>query len=490
MSSTTRKQMLRMLALILITEGCAMILPVITAYRFHETQILVNTSIIAAVCIAAGLIMRKVIPQQPMTFKSRDGFMFVIVSMLTAIFVASLPYLTAGHGYGFVNSWFEAVSGWTTTNAYVISENELPMSLGMWKAVTCWMGGLVIIFLTISVFQKLGIGGQRSVTMEIPGTKMGNIAPKMRESAMLALKIYGILTAAEFILLIPTRMDPYYLILNPLSSISTSGLIAIESNYGMIHMEFYAKFIITLFSFLASVNFGLYFLIKKKKYKIALQNIEVRVFLCGILISAAAISISLLVNNHWNNIGKTVIDALAQTVSYASTSGFNVADVSRWPTFAKTLLMLLSLIGGCGFSTASGLKVQRAIVLYFLIIRGIYIRIHPRSVKPIVLQKKTVSADRASTITVYTLLFFAFYLLSVIIISLDDLSVETTLCAPWAAITNTGACFGGLENGNYGIFSLPGRFFLSIVMIAGRLDIYAVIVLFSRSFWNTDRVTD
>ncbi|MGN0709494.1 MAG: TrkH family potassium uptake protein, partial [Anaerovoracaceae bacterium] len=440
--------------------------------------------------LVIGSVIRKIVPPQPMTFKSRDGFMFVIVSMLAAILLASLPYLTAGHRYGFVNSWFEAVSGWTTTNAFVIAENELPMSLGMWKAETCWMGGLVIIFLTLSVFQKLGIGGQRSVTMEIPGTKMGTIAPKMHESMMLAVKIYGILTAAEFVLLIPTRMDPYYLVLNTLSSISTSGLIAVESNYGMVHMESYAKFIVTLFSFLASVNFGVYFLIRKKKIKAALQNIEIRVFFFTIIISAAAISTALLIQNHGTNIFRTVIDALAQTVSYASTSGFSVADIKEWPTFAKTVLMLLSLVGGCGFSTAGGLKVQRAIVLYYLVIRGMYVRIHPHSVKPIVLQKKTVSADRASTITVYCLLFFAFYILSVILISLDDLSVETTLCAPWAAITNTGTCFGGLEGGNYGIFSLPGRFFLSIVMIAGRLDIYAVIVLFSRSFWNTDRVTD
>ena len=352
------------------------------------------------------------------------------------------------------------------------------------------MGGLVIIFLTISLFQKLGIGGQKSMSYEISGSEGEPVTQRLSQSLRMAVEIYGILTILEFLMLLPSGNDPYFALLDTFSTVSTSGMVDVSAGGMSRVLTPYTEFVFTVFSFLSSINFIVYFMLLRGKPKAAFRNLEVRIYIVIILVSGLLVSMILAWQDPQHSVLASFGNGFMITVSFASTSGFKTEIIGAWPSFVKTLLMFLCLIGGCGFSTSSGIKVQRLVVLFFIVSRGFLKRIHPHMVKPIVIRNRTVSAERAASITSYTLLFFAFYILSTVLLSLDDLGLKTTLAAPWAAITNTGMGFGAINTGFFGIFSHYGRLLLSFVMIAGRLDIYAFMVLFSRSFWDANRVTD
>ena len=484
-----KRQYARLIALIFMVEGLVMLLPVLAALYYGERRELAGFAATSLALIAIGFSGRRFIRSVPSRMKTRDGFLFVISSMLVAIVLGAVPFLAIGHGISPVDAWFESAAAWTTTGAHVIPSSRMPYSLVLWKSEMNFMGGFVMIFLTVSIFQKLGIGGQKSVAHDIPGAKFEKLTVRMGESARILVKLYIILALLEFGLLIVSGMHPYYALVNSLSTMSTSGIIELEPVYTGFVMTRLIKFILIVFTLLASFNFVLYFMIYERHLKIAVVNYEVRMYLMIILAASAMISVSLFLDDRYDFFS-CIYNSIIQTISYSSTSGFTLSKISDWPGFAKVVLLFLPIIGGCGFSTASGIKVHRAAILYKIAMRGVYKRIHPKSMKPVFINGKAVPAERASSITVQALLWFAVLVISAVIFSLQDLGIETSFSAAIASLTNNGTSFGILTGGDFSCFSAPLRAFAGIVMITGRLELYAVFVLFSRSFWDTNRATE
>ena len=482
-----RHQFVRLIALIFIIEGATMVLPLGCAALYNELKCLWSFSITGSLLVLSGLLIRHFVTSIDSRLRARDGYLYVIVSMLLAILIGAIPFLMSGHGYSLVDAWFESASGWTTTGAYVLDKRALPYSLILWKSEMNFMGGFVMIFLTVSIFQKLGIGSQKSVAQDLPGANFEKLGNKVNDTARILIAVYVILALIELWLLIFTGMTPYYALVNSLSTMSTSGIIDLSSRSAF-DLSASMKLIMTIFSVLASLNFVIYFLLFRRRWKLAVTNYEVRLYFIVIAAATIAIAIPLMLAQRYTRFD-CIVNAFVQTVSYTSTSGFSLSDTNSWPTFSKVILVFLPLIGGCGFSTSSGLRIHRAAILFKIVTRGFYKRIHPKSMRAVIVNGKAIPADRASSITVLTLLYFAVLVISALVFAIQDLGLETSFAASVACLTNIGTGFGMMHSGDFSIYSDPIRIFATIEMIAGRLELFGVFVLFSRSFWDTNRVT-
>ncbi|MBR2548319.1 MAG: TrkH family potassium uptake protein [Eubacterium sp.] len=483
-----KNQLVRLLGIIFMIEGSTMILPLVSAALHNEHKCMIAFAVTGSVIVAAGLLIRRFVPSIDSRLRSRDGFLFVIVSMFCAILIGAIPYLAAGYGYSFTDAWFESASGWTTTGAFVLNKRELPFSLILWKSEMNFMGGFVMIFLTVSIFQKLGIGSQKSVAQDLPGANFEKLGNKVSDTARILLTVYIALALVELTLLISQGMTPYYALVNSLSTMSTSGIIDLSAASGSFDLTARMKFIMTIFTILASLNFVVYYLIYTRKFRLAFHNYEIKLYLIEIAACTIAIALPLWIDGRYTAVS-SIGNAFVQTVSYASTSGFTLSDINSWPTFSRTILIFLPLIGGCGFSTASGLRVHRAVILFKVVVRGFYKRIHPKSMRAVIVNGKAIPADRVASITVLTLLYFAVLVVAAVVFSLQDLGIETSFTASLACLTNNGTGFGLVKSGSFALFSPPLRWFATFVMIAGKLELFGFFVLFSRSFWDTNRVT-
>ena len=246
--------------------------------------------------------------------------------------------------------------------------------------------------------------------------------------------------------------------------------------------------VIGVFTILASVNFVLYHYAIKRKWKYVLKDIELRAFL-RILIGAVILcTLGLYFLGHYPSLGKALRDSFFQVVSVATTSGYSSADYTLWPALCQLILFTLMFIGGCAASTCGSIKVIRIVVFLKLIGRGFYKRIHPRSVVAVKLRGKAVPAPVVSSITVFILMYMGLFLFSSLILSLQNLDLETTITTSAAMLSNTGMAFGQVGAlGNYSMFGDGLKLYLSLLMIVGRLELFTIVILFTRNFWGRDR---
>lgn len=476
---------LRTIAILLMIEGVALFIPLCYALYLDDPSApaFFSPSII---CLSIGLLIHTQLKFYTLKIKQRESYFIAFISWLTVSIMGMLPYALAECGYSFADCLFESVSGWTTTGAWTVDVSSMPKPLLLWKALSNWMGGMGLLLLTISFFPVLGIEGQKMISAEGPGIEVEKMSARISDTAKISYEIYIIMTIVEFLLLLPTELTPFEALINTMSTISTAGLLNIGSS-NVIGVSPYVTGVFTAFSIFGSINFMMYFWLYKRKWKNIIKNVEVRAFLTILITAAFFIGIQLYREGLYDSFSGAFGIAFAQTVAFGATSGYEVSDINAWPGLCKMILIMVLLIGGCSNSTSGSVKVIRFIVFIKLIQRGIYKRIHPRAMKPVMLQGKPVSAASVSSITVFLMLYFFVFIAGSLVFSLENLDMETTFCTTLACITNNGTAFGGVVGGNFSILSGFGKCFAAILMLAGRLEMYAIILLFSRSFWNPNR---
>ena len=475
------------ISIILVVLGIAMFCPIFCAVYYDEIEPARGFFFTSVCCIGLGAFGLRFSRYKTIKIKSGESYFIAFICWATVSIVGTLPYLLSGCNYSLGDSVFESISGWTTTGAWVIPFDTLPTSIVLWKAMTSWLGGMGLILLALTFFPMFGAEGQKVASAETPGTIFEKTSSRTSNTAIISYLTYIIMTVIEFVLLLPSGLSVTEALTNTLSTISTAGLLNVNDCITL-HMTPYVKTIITLFSIIGSVNFVLYFYIYTGKWGKIIKNLELRTFLGMIAVGATLIALSLIRNGVYTDVPTAFGNAVTQTVAFASTSGFEIADIGTWPSLAKMILMILMVAGGCGNSTSGSIKIIRVIIFYKLILRGIYKRIHPRAVKPIMLDKHPVSTTIASSVTVYIMLYFAVFVFSSLIFSLENLDMETTFFSSLACMTNNGTGFGLIGNGNFSVFSEFGKCYAAFLMLCGRLEFYAIILLFSPSFWNSDRV--
>lgn len=478
----------KLLGAITLIAGVSMLPALLCAYIYNEPSEFRALLISSVITIGTGGIVSLFVRPVKAKFRTREGYLVVALCWVVTSLFGALPYFLSDFTSSFIDSFFESVAGFTTTGCTAIGTVAMPKALLMWKAISHWLGGMGILVFVISILPALGINGQLMARAEAPGPVLEKMAVRMSDSAKILYLTYFSLTVLEFLLLCLSKsMTPFDSLINTMGSISTGGLFAHPDGVGY-YNSVYVEIIISLFTILASINFVLYHYAVTRKWEYVLKDIELRAFLRIIVGAIFICTAGLYFFGNYPSIGKALRDAFFQVISVATTSGYSSADYTVWPTLCQMVLFTLMFIGGCAASTSGSIKVIRVLVLLKLIWRGFYKRIHPRSVVAIKLRKKAVPAPVVSAITVFILMYVGLFLFSCLVLSWQNLDMESTISSAAAMLSNTGIAFGKVgAMGNYAMYSGGLKLYLSLLMIVGRLELFTIVILFTRSFWGRDR---
>ena len=479
---------LKVTGLLTLIEGISMLPCVLTAMIYEEWNAARALFPVSMFCICIGFVIMTQLKFKKIRLKLHEAFLIACLSWIYCSIIGMMPFYFSGCGFTLMGSFFESVAGFTTTGCTVLNPNLLPMALQLWRAICHWLGGMGILILVLSIFPMLGISGQFVMSAESPGPAFERLGMKISEAAKYLYGIYLFFTVAEFLLLAIGPMDIFNALCATLTSISTAGLIITDANAAYFQST-YVRFVIMVFTVLSTMSYLIYYMILKGRWREALKNMEARAFMTIITVSSLAIAVVLKTTGTYSSLWQAVKDSLCQVVSMVSTSGYYVCDYMNWPAFAQVVLFFLMIIGGCSASTSGSLKIIRVIVMLKLVKRGIFRRIHPHAVKPVMLENRPVSAPLASSITMHILLYFGVLIAGSILLSINNLDMETTISAVLGIFSNTGMGLGQVgAAGYFGMFNGFSLFILSMLMIAGRLEMYAIILLFTPSFWHPDKV--
>lgn len=480
------KVLIRILGLLTLIEGFAMVPCLISGIYFKEWPSVYAFLIIGIVSILIGYMIIRKLNDEKKQLHMSEGFLIASLSWIYCSLLGALPFCFAG-GYSFIDGLFESVAGFTTTGATVINIETLSNALLLWRSIENWLGGMGILILIMSVFPTLGITGQSIASAETTGPFFEKLGGKFSDTGKFLYLVYSLFTLLEFLLLWLGPINMFDALTNTLSSISTSGL-SIKISNAAAFQTVYVRGVILVFTLLSSINYTLYFLVVKGRFKSFLKNQELRLFFSLIIGSTLLIGIILKLNGTYRSLWQAIKDSLFQVTSFISTSGYYVCDYTKWPSFTIILLFALMMIGGCTMSTSGSLKVFRFLVLLKLVKRGIFKQVHPNAVKAVIVDGEPVPANRASAITSHILLYFIVLLVGALCLSLNNLDMETTITSSLGLFTNTGFSMGiPGTSGYYGVFNGFSKLVLCTLMTAGRLEIYALLLLFTNAFWGIKR---
>ena len=481
------RSILKVFGIMTLIEGMFMLPASAIGLRYEEWDAAGSLFTIAIICISIGFVLLTQLRFDKIILRTRDGYFMAFASWVYCSILGAMPLYTCGMNFSFINCLFESVAGFSTTECNVLDIGLLPNCMLIWRGFCHWLGGMGILVLLISIFPLWGINNQSLAKAEAPGSESVKMESKSTDMGKFLYTSYLTLSVIEFLLLLVGPMDWFNALLATCSSISTAGLIITPGSAWMYH-TLYSQVVIMIFSILSSLNFVIYFLVARKKIKDIFKNSEIRMFFVIIGIATVLVALSLRISGTYGNIWQAVKDGLFQVVSFITTSGYFVCDYTSWPAFATAVLIILLFIGGCSFSTSGSLKVIRVMVLFKLIKRGFLQQIHPNVVKAVMLDERTpVSAKMASSIASHTILFFTIFMLGCILLSFNNFDMETTVTTSIGMFSNTGMALGipGCS-GYFGMFNEFSQVVMCFLMIAGRLEMYALVIFFSKSFWKPD----
>ncbi len=464
---------------VLMLEASAMLLPLLVALIYGESPLPFFYAV--SITLGVGLLLSR-IPYKKRFF-ARDGFFSVgLIWLLMGLFGA-LPFWFCGGFDSFVDCLFECYSGFTTTGATILTNIEvLPRGILFWRSFTHWLGGMGVLVLTTALLPSMGIRSHFLIQAESPGPVFSKLTPKQSQTSKVLYIIYFVLSALEVIALKLAGMPLYDSFIHTFSSAGTGGFSNRNLSVGAYGSPV-IEMIIAVFVLLFSVNFALYFLMLCGRARDALKSDEMRFFFGIVVLATVAVSLNIypLYQSAWESFRY----AFFQVASIISTTGFATADYMLWPVFSQMVMVLLMLCGACAGSTGGGMKCSRILLNFRCLFREIRQIIHPRSVSVVKLDGKVVEENTLRSVTIFTGCYFLIILLSGLIVSLDNFSFSTSFSAALTCISNVGP---GLEAvgpaGNFAAFSPVSKLVLSACMVTGRLEIFPVLVLFSRGAWR------
>jgi len=477
----------RIFGITLIIIGVAMLIPWIYAEITGDSDAAYSFRLCAPMTIAVGAVISILSKSHTGKFRAREGCIVVAFCWIIASFVGAFPYYLSDFTNNFIDAFFESTAGFTTTGCTAVSGSTLSESLILWKAVTNWLGGMGILLFVISILPALGINGQVIAKAETPGPVFEKTTVRLRDSARILYITYFSFTLIEFILLLLSgKMPVYDAIVNTMGSISTGGVL-VHSEGIAYYDSLYVEIVISVFCILASINFIMYHYVMAGKFNAIIKNIELRAYLIIIASAIILCAAGLWVYND-ESPAMALRDSFFQVISMATTAGYVRSPYIIWPTMCQIILIALMFTGGCAASTSGSVKLIRVLVMFKLIWRGCVKRIHPRSVVPVKIADNILSAAVVSQITVFLLTYMLIFLLSSFVLSFQGLDLETTITATLALLSNTGCGFGETAAmGSFSMFHPALKLYLSFLMIVGRLELFTIVVLFTRNFWGHDR---
>ncbi len=416
----------------------------------------------------------------------REAFAVVTLSWVVASAVGGLPFYIGKLAPTYTDAFFEAMSGFTTTGATILSEIEsLPKGLLFWRSLTHWLGGMGIIVLGLAILPFIGVGGMQLYKAEVPGPTPEKLTPRIQQTAMLLWGAYVALSVAEVIALLLCGMNFYDSLTHTFGTVATGGFSPRNASiaaYGSPLIEW----VITVFMFLAGTNFVLHYMALKGKLSAFWKDEEFRFYTRFTVITIAVVSLVNLGLHSGDPVSKVIRDASFQVVSIMTTTGYTTVDYAIWPVAAKFILLLLMFFGGCSGSTGGSIKQMRIQIMFKRIKKEINQLLHPQQIMKIRFNNQVLQPYEVSSVTsfvlLYVMLFVIFSLVMIIVSGLDLVSGAASVAA---TLGNIGPGLGAVGPVmNYGFINIAGKWILSFCMLLGRLEIFSVIMLFVPGIWR------
>ena len=414
----------------------------------------------------------------------KDGFLFVTFSWVSASLLGSLPFYFSGAIPSMADAYFETMSGFTTTGASILSDIEsLPVSILFWRSLTHWLGGMGIVVLTVAVLPLLGIGGLQLIKAEAPGPTVDKLTPRITETAKILWYIYIGLTVAETLLLIVSGMNLFDALTHTFGTLATGGFSPKNTSVGHYNSGL-IDVIITVFMVLAGINFTLHFRFMSGRYNSLLRDTELKSYLAVFSIATLIIAVNLY-GQQRGSFTTALRYAGFHAASILTTTGYATTDYEQWPALSQTVLVVLMFIGGCSGSTGGGVKVIRIITLLKQAFNEMKYLLHPRAVFTLKINGQPVKKDIVYSISGFFFLYILMLLVTTTVSSFSGTDVITCFTAALPPVGNIGPGLGLVgPTKNFGFFPDYAKWFFSFAMLTGRLELYTVLILFTKAFWK------
>lgn len=468
------------LGMVLKIEAVFMTLPCLVAVIYREKSGYAFL-VVMLLCLLLGQIMTAKKPSNKI-FYTREGFVTVALCWIMMSILGALPFLISGEIKGVIDALFETVSGFTTTGASILSDVEsMSRCILFWRSFTHWIGGMGVLVFVPAVLPFGGGNDIHLMRAESPGPSVGKFVPKVRSTAMILYGIYIVITIVEVLFLLAGKMPLFEALCSTFGTAGTGGFGVKNDSFSSYSP--YLQYVVTVFMILFGINFNVYFLLLIRKFAQAFKFEEIKYYL-GIILVAVLI-VTLDIHKLFPDWESSFRHASFQVASIITTTGFSTVDFDLWPQMSKTILVMLMFVGACAGSTGGGIKVSRFVILLKTVKKELNTLIHSRNIKKIQINGRSVEHEVVRSVNVFLIAYVMVFSFSVLLISVDEFNLTSNFTAVAATLNNIGP---GLEmvgpSQNFGMFSGFSKLVLIFDMLAGRLELFPLLILFKPATWR------
>lgn len=465
---------------ILLVEAGLMAAPLIVTLLYGESAVaafLIPIGLLLVLGLALGLRVPK-----DTTIYAREGLAVVALSWVTMSLFGALPFCLSQAIPSYIDSFFETVSGFTTTGASILSEVEsMEHGLLFWRSFTHWVGGMGVLVFVMAVLPMADGRGMHLMRAEVPGPSVGKLSSKLSDTAKTLYAMYLVLTALEVVFLIAGGMPLFDALVNAFGTAGTGGFSHLNRSIGQYGNPYY-EIVIGIFLLLFGINFNLYYFLLMRRFREVFRSEELLTYLS--IVALATVGIAFNIRSICASLPEAFRQSFFQVATIITTAGFSSADFDLWPSFSKTVLVMLMFLGACAGSTAGGIKIARIVILFKSAARDVQRMIHPHAVATVRFEGKTLDDKTIRGTHLYLSAYLMLFVLSVLLISLEGNDLVTSFTSVAACLNNIGPGLGKVgPMGNFGFYSVPAKLLLSFDMLAGRLDIFPMLVLCAPAVW-------
>lgn len=467
---------------ILLVEALLMCFPLIIGFIYRENSYL-NFVIPIAGLLAVGLPAVIFRPKDKAIYE-KEGFIIVAFAWLAMSLVGALPFVIGKSIPNYIDAFFETVSGFTTTGASVLSDVEgLPRSILFWRSFTHWIGGMGVLVFVLAILPEYNTGIMHVFRAETPGPNVGKLVSKIKFTARILYGIYIALTLLEVVFLLCGRMPVFDSFVHAFGTAGTGGF-GIKNDSIAYYDSVYIEMVIAVFMFIFGINFNLFYLLLIGSFARLFKSEELRVYL--IITVTATLIIACDILTLYGNFGRAIRYSFFQVASVSTTTGYTTANFDMWPTSSKCIMLMLMMIGACAGSTGGGMKIARLIILCKSGFADIRKMVRPRSVISVKFEGEPLNPAVVKNVRTFFVLFIGLILTTTLLISIEGYGdIITNLSASIACINNIGPGLGLVGPvSNYGGYSAFSKILLSVNMLAGRLEVFPILILFSPATWK------
>lgn len=466
-------------------EGVFLLLPVIVSLIYGEYREGLIFLATAAAAFAVGTLGSLVKPKSKV-FYAREGFVTVSLSWIMLSLIGAVPFVITGEIPNYVDAVFETVSGFTTTGASILTDVEaMSQTCMFWRCFTNWIGGMGVLVFIMAVVPLSGSHNLNLMKAESTGPDVGKLVPRIKDTAKILYALYFAITVFAVVSYLFTGMNLYDSLIISFSTMGTGGFANLNASLGGYSRA--SQIVSIVFMLLCGINFNAYFLIFKKKPLEVFKIEEIRVYLLLVFLGAGIITVSIFNSGdvRYDTWGEAFHQAMFQMTSIMTTTGFGTTDFNTWPMLAKSVLLFAMVVGGCAGATAGGIKVSRFLIMLRTMGKEAAHLTHPRSVKKIRLNGAVVSEEVTRSVVSFLVVYVLFIIASFMLISVDNMDFTTSFTSVLSMLGNVGPGLGEVgPTGNYAAYSAFAKIVLSFDMLAGRLEIFPMMILFYVGTWR------